>query len=311
MTTLLRRQLTSKRKTLFIHGDLLYLVRTDRALIFRIRRLHGAPRCTSAFARSCRMTGVRAKLGPCLALGKRDVHLWHLDLDDRRIGERERECASLFSADETERPARVRFARDRRHLNLCRGTLCMLLASYLEEEPSHLIFSCSANGKHELRGIHESCGLRLNVSHSGDMAFVGVTFERRSGVDIEAIRYDVEIKATAQRFFSVSEQRDSASSRADDQHRSFSNCSARKEAYVTALGSGLSLPLSEFDVSLRPANRAVFWPRVRIRSRRSVGPCWSSARTMPQRWWPRTAGMELTCRELTSGFGSGDADANS
>jgi len=233
-TMLLRRRLTSKRKTLFIHGDLLYLVHADRVLIFRIRLLHGTP-------------------------------------------------------------------------------LRVLLASYLEERPSHLIFSYSANGKHERGGINESCGLRFDVSRSGDSACVGVTFRRRSGEDTEAIRYDEEIKPIAQRFFSFSEQRDLASLVARDQHQSIFNCGPRKEAHVKALGSGWSLPLSKFDASRRPVNPPVYGPRVQIRTRRSVGSCWSwrSARNIWKRSWPRAADKELTCRERIRSFGSGDADANS
>lgn len=157
-----------------------------------------------------------------------------------------------------------------------------------------------------------SCGLRFDVSHSGDMACVGVTLGG-SGVDIKAIRYDVEIKAIAQRFFSVSEQRDLASLPVDDQHRAFFNCWTRKEAYVKALESGLLLSLSEFDVSLGALNRPAFWPRVRIRTRRSVGRC--SERALGEKdaaaIAAEGAGMKVTCHELISGFGSGDADANS
>ena len=134
-----------------------------------------------------------------------------------------------------------------------------------------------------------------------------------SGVDIKAIRYDVEIKAIAQRFFSVSEQRDLASLPVDDQHRAFFNCWTRKEAYVKALESGLLLSLSEFDVSLGALNRPAFWPRVRIRTRRSVGRC--SERALGEKdaaaIAAEGAGMKVTCHELISGFGSGDADANS
>jgi len=257
------------------------------------------------------MTGGQAKPGPSLALGKSDVHLWYLDLEDRTIVERD--CAYLLSADETERAARFRFERDRRHFNICRGALRMLLAGYLDEEPSRLIFSYSAKGKPELGGMHESCGLRFNVSHPGDMACVGVTLERRIGVDIEAIRYDVEIKAIAQRFFSVSEQRDLSGLPAHDQHRGFFNCWSRKEAYLKALGSGLSLPLSEFDVSLRPGEPAGI---LATRPDPNEAKRWTVLEPKLHEKYATAvvaegAGLELRCGELISGFDNGDTDANS
>jgi len=290
----------------------LHLVHTDRALTSR-RFLSGAPRSTRQreAGRSRVHPGVGTLAASWRMLDKRGVHLWYLDLEDGRIGERE--CASLLSADETERAARLRFARDRRHFNICRGAVRMLLASYLEEEPSRLIFSYSAKGKPELGGVHQSRGLRFNVSHSGDMACVGVTLERRIGVDIEAIRYDVEIKAIAQRFFSVSEQRDLASLPVDDQHRGFFNCWARKEAYLKALGSGLSLPLSEFDVSLRPGEPARL---LATRPDANEAKRWTMLEPELNEKYATAivaegAGLELTSGDLVSVFGSGDANANS
>jgi 4'-phosphopantetheinyl transferase len=99
----------------------------------------------------------------------------------------------------------------------------------------------------------------------------------------------------------------------DDQHRGFFNCWARKEAYLKALGSGLSLPLSEFDVSLRPGepvrllatrpdpNEAKRWTMLEP----GFGEKYATAIVA------EGADLKLTCGELNAGFGSGDADANS
>jgi hypothetical protein len=93
-------------------------------------------------------------------------------------------------------------------------------------------------------------------------------------MDIEKVRYDEEIKAITQCFFSVSEPRDLAGFPLDVESRGFFNCWSRKEAYVF----------------LRPGE--------------SAGDKYAAA-TMTE-----NASMELKCREVISGFGSGDADAN-
>jgi 4'-phosphopantetheinyl transferase len=131
-------------------------------------------------------------------------------------------------------------------------------------------------------------------------------------VDIQAIRYDVEIKAIAQPFFWVSEQRDLAGLPADDQHRGFFKCWARK-AYAQALGSSLSLPLSEFNVSLRPVQPADLLP---TRPDPNAAKRWT--RLEPELGEEYAAaivaagvGLRLTCSDPILSFGSGDADANS
>jgi 4'-phosphopantetheinyl transferase len=70
------------------------------------------------------------------------------------------------------------------------------------------------------------------------------------GVDVEQIRENFDHEAIARRFFSRQEQRQFAELAAAEKYREFFRCWTRKEAYIKAEGSGLSLPLHEFDVFL-------------------------------------------------------------
>ncbi len=56
----------------------------------------------------------------------------------------------------------------------------------------------------------------------------------------------------AKRFFSKAEIESYLSLLEDQKLQGFFNCWSRKEAFIKAVGKGLSIPLHTFDVSLKP-----------------------------------------------------------
>jgi len=62
----------------------------------------------------------------------------------------------------------------------------------------------------------------------------------------------------ATHFFSREESEDLFSLPPDERERAFFLCWTRKEAYVKAVGEGLSIPLDSFQVTLRPGEPARF-----------------------------------------------------
>jgi 4'-phosphopantetheinyl transferase len=187
-------------------------------------------------------------------LGPYQAHAWHVHLEKLTAGPEP--WRRLLSVEERERAARFRFPRDQRRFTVTRALLRLLLGGYLEADPEALSFRMLEHGKPVLSGRHEGTPLHFNVSHSDGMAIFGLTLDRSIGVDVERIRHDFEVVTIAKRFFSAAEQRDFLSLPAAQQHRAFFDCWTRKEAYVKALGDGLSHPLHQFDVSLVPGERA-------------------------------------------------------
>jgi 4'-phosphopantetheinyl transferase len=111
-------------------------------------------------------------------------------------------------------------------------------------------FSYSKHSKPSLGPEHESAKIKFNISHSGGITLLAFARGREIGVDVEQVRSDFDVQAIARRFFSSSEQKHLADLPVEKSVEAFFRCWTRKEAYIKAIGDGLSLPLSQFDVSL-------------------------------------------------------------
>ena len=177
-----------------------------------------------------------------------EVQVWVLSsaLTDADLGT----LSASLTPEESERAQRYRFAKDKNQFMASRGLLRQLIGSYLGEDPRKIQLRLSAKAKPELSLISRGLDLRFNVAHSGALILFAFTNGRRMGVDVEEVRNDFETTEIAKRFFSSAEQEALRRLPASERHQAFFRCWTRKEAYIKAVGDGLSLPLDQFDVSL-------------------------------------------------------------
>jgi 4'-phosphopantetheinyl transferase len=183
-----------------------------------------------------------------------EVHVWAGDQNQPA------EIVSAFhrtlSEDERSRAARFKFEKDRVHYVVARGMLRRLLGYYLGTPPDRLRFRYSEFDKPALAEEFQASRLRFNLSHSGGRALLGFTLGREIGIDIEQIRPDFATEDIAERFFSGCEVEQLRSLPKELQAEAFFNCWTRKEAFIKAIGEGLSCPLNQFDVTLTPGEPA-------------------------------------------------------
>jgi len=184
---------------------------------------------------------------PGLALDVTEVHLWQASLEGRAADIFE----SFLSDDELTRANRFHFIRDRNHFVVARGLLRNLLAAYLGVNCAELRFSYGAQGKPFLL-LDDQAQINFNVSHSDGRAAFAFTRGRDLGVDLEYVKDDFDDELIANRFFSRAEVLALRTVPVALRKQAFFNCWTRKEAYIKARGEGLSMPLDQFDVSLRP-----------------------------------------------------------
>ena len=187
-----------------------------------------------------------------LGLEDGDVQLWCADLDqpDHVVAALER----CLSPDEVERADRFKFPRHRRRHVVSRGVLRHLLGGYAGRAPAALRFGYGDKGKPFLVDLDGPP--IFNLSHSKERVLIGVTRSEEIGVDVEHLRAMPDALSIAQHFFSANEILDLESVSEDQIPVAFFNCWTRKEAYIKAVGDGLSAPLDRFDVTLIPNQEA-------------------------------------------------------
>lgn len=191
----------------------------------------------------------------CLTLKSDEVHVWFAKLN--QPSSQVISLHAILAMDERARAERFYFQRHRDQFIVAHGLLRVLLGGYLGSEPGHLRFCCNPYGKPALTKEFRGDTLRFNMSHSHGLALYAFALNRRVGVDLERVWRDLADAQIAERFFSPCEVSSLRALPAHQQEQAFFNCWTRKEAYVKAMGKGLSLPLNQFDVSLRPGEPAM------------------------------------------------------
>lgn len=204
------------------------------------------------------------------ALPADDVHVWRvaLGLDDGAVGP----LAARLADDERARAERFKFPRHRRRYVVARARLREILGRYLDVPPEHLAFRYGAHGKPALdaEAVGRVPDLAFNLSHTGDVAVVALARGRAVGVDVEAVRALPDADAIAARFFSAAEVEVYRALPEPDRPAAFFACWTRKEAFVKAVGDGLTYGLDAFDAAVRPEDGPALL-RVRGADARAAG----------------------------------------
>jgi 4'-phosphopantetheinyl transferase len=182
------------------------------------------------------------------------VHVWCAELDQEAVVVRA--FRDTLALDEQQRADRFNFTKDRAHFIVARGVLRDILGRYLKTPPGCVRFSYSEYGKPLLSEETNDRQLRFNVSHSHGLALFAFTKRRKIGLDIEFMREDFASLEIAEHFFSTREVSALRAFPPELRTAAFFRCWTRKEAYIKAIGEGLSHPLHDFTVSLAPGEPA-------------------------------------------------------
>jgi len=180
-------------------------------------------------------------------LESNEIHVWKIGLNTGlvQLGQ----LRVLLSEDELERADRFRFERHRRHFITGRAVMRILLGRYAGMPPQALDFSYNPHGK---PSVKDAGSLEFNFTNSRDLALLCVARQRQLGIDLEHLDRHADYAGIVNRFFAEREIEELFSIPEGRRHAAFLAGWTRKEAYIKALGTGLSLPLSRFAVTIDP-----------------------------------------------------------
>ena len=171
------------------------------------------------------------------------------------------ELFSLLSSDEKARSERFYFEKDRNRYTVGRGLLRVILSGYLEIEPSQIEFVYGNQGKPALKSKMQGKVFEFNLSHSKDLALYILSWNRKVGIDVEYNQPMANMDDLAEKFFTPPESALIHSLFGDQKRETFYKIWTCKEAYLKALGTGLTKPLDLVEIALESEQAAKLMSR--------------------------------------------------
>ena len=171
-------------------------------------------------------------------LGVNEVHIWHFDFE--KLQPNIDRFFSLLSAEEVKRAHAFKFEKDREAYIISHGAMREVLARYLEIE---------ANVQYQEKGKPYCEGCEFNLSHTKEYAVLAVSRNVAVGIDIEDTSREVNYMALAERFFHPTE--------VPHNRAEFYRYWTAKEAFVKAVGEGVSFGLDQFSIDA--GNSTISW----------------------------------------------------
>jgi len=160
------------------------------------------------------------------------------------LGELSRETLlGWLGQEERQRHARFRFERDRDIYLVAHALLRRMLARVTGVAREALQFSAGEYGRPEISLPESAREFRFNLSHTHGLVALGVCRGADIGVDVEYVERRVELIGVAKHVFSEIEVEGLAALSGRAQRERFFELWTLKEAYIKAIGKGLSAPL--------------------------------------------------------------------
>jgi 4'-phosphopantetheinyl transferase len=182
------------------------------------------------------------------SLLRNEVHLWTIERD--RVVDLPL-LSQCLSSSERQRAKRLKVKHRRESFIHNRAITRHILASYAALSPHRVPLTTSPEGKplwdDQTAGSLNS--LCFNLSHRGDLAILAVSQGRHVGVDLETLDAGNNYEAIARQALSPRELALYDQLPAQDRPATLLRAWTCKEAFLKALGVGLSRPLAEIEVT--------------------------------------------------------------
>lgn len=181
-----------------------------------------------------------------------ETQLWWCDIapDTERLEVFEH----LLAHAERARAARFGDRRLRERYVMGRGSLRTILASALACDAASIEIERGHRGRPQLAGAR---AFDFNISHTANVAIVGITRMGRIGVDVERLDRAINAAGIARKFMTSNERRTIAGLDADNARRHLLTLWTCKEAMSKATGDALTAPFGQIDIAFDDERRRV------------------------------------------------------
>src|SRR3990167_2232998 len=172
------------------------------------------------------------------------THIWYID-----VAKHLSEIAKLYqllTPEEQTRANKFKFDKDRQQCIIARAYLRIILSHYVAIPATKFRFTAAQQGKLYLENFPD---LQFNVTHSNNIILYAVTYQESIGIDVEDETRVVEYYDLAKRFFAAHEAKALQTLTEDVLRQAFYKIWTKKEAFIKAVGEGLSFPLQDFEVN--------------------------------------------------------------
>jgi 4'-phosphopantetheinyl transferase len=200
------------------------------------------------------------------------VHVWRVLLP--KLGPYEDQLESVISDEERALAKRFRLPDIRSSFILRRGLLRTLIQNYSGIRADRVEFCHSAWDKPSLSKGMGIDNFEFNVAHSRDSMILAFGRDLNLGVDLEYVDKNYPVMKIATRFFTPNESAVLSEVDPDSLQELFFEIWVRKEAFLKAIGRGLSVPLDSFDVPLNTTCACAEEPPMRSATIEKDGNLW-------------------------------------
>jgi 4'-phosphopantetheinyl transferase len=181
--------------------------------------------------------------------------VWTADVRDHVPAE----LTVALSPDERDRAARYRVDDARDRFIVRRALLRRILGSYLDVPAATIQFDATCrhcqhptHGKPAVARSGDQAPLDFSVSGSKTALFYAVSTALEVGVDVEAVRPDLDLRTLAPACLTPEEQGALAALDEAQRPAGFFHAWATKEAHLKVLGWGLAVELQQVEVEVDP-----------------------------------------------------------
>ncbi len=164
---------------------------------------------------------------------------------------------TVLSEAEKLKSMRFRRHKDRNRYIVTRALMRYLACELIGGDASLWRFYNGRYGKPHLLLPAGNAGFHFNLSHSDSMIVCAISNSSEVGVDIEKRRHPSDIINTAEEFFAPVEVDNLRRQPMPKQTERFIQFWTLKEAFIKAIGTGLSMPLNKFWFDLQQ-NKKIF-----------------------------------------------------